>query len=545
MNWDTLAGEIVRQADEPEAHARIVSGGLSGGAKFIGGLPAGGGAPLFLDHAAARRQVRTAMQDSTLCRSMVVRNVDTIVDTGLRLELKPDFELLGITREAAEEWSANVEGRFHLFMSDKKQHRAETLTGYQGQRMWQFFVQRDNDVFLRFYYNREAGLQNPLQFEFVDPDQIRGDALTTSTGFQDGDDGIERDVRGREIAYKIWQKNQNGTLGEVTLPAKSPGGRVLMLHGFRPEYAGQGRGFPRLTHALQEFSQTTDFSLSVIQKAVNQANMIGFIENQVEDPENAFEGMLGDAGAGPAASLFGSDPQTTCGITPPSDTPGVSACYDLPEAVLRKPGSTFFANLNRGSTIKFLPNMAPADSYDKFVDAFASYLSAATSTPIEMVLMRFSQNFSASRATLLLFWRVACIERAEMDADFLSPLVEMWISEEIAAGRIAAPGFSDPRLRAAWLRKSWMGIPVPDIDPAKSARARKENIEMNVTSIEREAQEYNGSSAAGNSERNKKLYEDFANAPWGQAAAVATQPEQRAQAALEELAERMEDMSHG
>jgi capsid protein len=102
----------------------------------------------------------------------------------------------------------------------------------------------------------------------------------------------------------------------------------------------------------------------------------------------------------------------------------------------------------------------------------------------------------------------------EMDADLLSPVVEMWLSGEIAAGRVAAIGWSDPRMRAAWLNKTWVGAPPPDIDPNKTANARKTNIEIGVTNIDREARELNGSSAAANIEANRELYKNFQLAPW-------------------------------
>ena len=87
--------------------------------------------------------------------------------------------------------------------------------------------------------------------------------------------------------------------------------------------------------------------------------------------------------------------------------------------------------------------------------------------------MKFNQNYSASRAALLLFWRVARIWQGEQVADFLDLLYEMWLSEEIAGGRISAPGFSDPMMKQAWLCSSWRGQPMPNIDPMKTAAANK------------------------------------------------------------------------
>ena len=213
------------------------------------------------NHQALRQSARDMMYDSPECRALVTSAVDNIVDTGMRLKPVPIPEILGITPEAAEEWSENVALRFHMWANSKKSDRSRTNTYYQNQRLYQLFKQRDGDVFVRLYYNREKDLFNPLQIEFIDPNQIRG-AEFTSTYMQTGiDDGIIRDSANREIGYKIWNFNsQTGQYSETTIPAiGEKSGRIFMLHGYNPEYAGQGRGYSPLSHILHEFEKITDF----------------------------------------------------------------------------------------------------------------------------------------------------------------------------------------------------------------------------------------------------------------------------------------------
>ncbi len=516
------ASLVLGQADHMDSIEAASSRGASfhryfGGAKWKGGLSASG-AGVAIDHSATRQNARMAMQDSVLCRAMVERLADTVAGGKLILEMTPDHAVLGITPEEARDWGAKVAARFNLYAEDKKQHRSETMTFYQATRFYAFSQQRENDVFVRLYYDRSPNLQNPLQFEFLDPDQIRGDATTYSDGFNLQDDGIVRDARGRETAYKIWNVNPDGTYRETQVAARK-GGRFQMLHGFRQEYAGQGRGFARLAHAIQEFENITDFSSATIKKAINQSQIVAFVEpSDEEDAVNPLEGILTDAGAGPA--------QDTPSAAVPSVADGdpmyssMTDCYEVPEATMGQPGGMFIANLTKGSTLKPFQNTSPAESFDSFVNSFAGYISAATSTPLEVVLMKFGQNYSASRATLLLFWRVANGWRDEEDADFLGPFIEMWMSEEIAAGRLAAPGWSDPVLRAAWLKHNWVGDAAPDIDPSKTANASKINLEIGRTNVEREARNLNGSSAAANIEMNNELFARQTVAPWHSNAAV-------------------------
>jgi capsid protein len=136
------------------------------------------------------------------------------------------------------------------------------------------------------------------------------------------------------------------------------------------------------------------------------------------------------------------------------------------------------------------------------------------SIPIEVLLMKFNQNYSASRGALVLFWRVAEIWRAELISDFLNPVYKAWLGEEIAAGRIALPGWSDPLMRAAWANNVWWGAPMPNIDPAKEAKASKDYIEIGATDLNRVARNLNGSNGDANRARNKEQIAELTPVPW-------------------------------
>lgn len=535
------------------------SGRVTTGEKWPNGLSASGTGAV-IHHTLTRRNARTAMQDSVQARSVVTRTADTVADGGLRLELCPNADILGISKEEATEKGRDISMRFHLYASDVKAHRAEQFNFYRAQGHWAFFRQRDNDQFVRLYYTEDdSRLQNPLQFEFIDADQIRGDAFTNLYGFNVATttngfqyllfDGIERDDRGRENAYKVWTRNPDGTYGSTRVPATYPGGRRGMIHGFEGEYAGQGRGYTRLAHAIQEFENITDFSAAVIKKAINQSCIVGFIEpSKEEDAVNPFEGVLTNQGAGPAQSLFSSNSALASGAVSTANpstelAAGIDTCYQVPEATFDTPGSMFVASLTKGSKITFPANTAPGDSYGDFVGDFAGYIAASLNIPLEVVLMKFGQNYSASRATLLLFWDVVRQERIYMAAQFLNPVVEMWLAGEIAAGRIQCPGWSDPRMRAAWLNCTWVGGGPPDIDPAKSVKARRDAIELGITNADREARDHNGSSAADNIAANNKLYAPYKALPWNEPGnAPPGSPQPAKPAVVKQLARQLADI---
>ena len=509
-----------RQEIKARYHQYNDYAGTYSGAKWPYGVNAPGSG-FMVDHYNTRQNVRNAEMDSNVCRGITTRYADTIADTGLVRESTPDVVILGITPEQGEKWAEDVDHRFHMWAKSKKQHRSGQYNFYQSHWLYAKWMMRDNDMFVRYYYSRKRDLISSLQFEFIEPNQIRGDAYTSSC-YQDSSnyDGIEKNPDGSEKAYKVWIQlpGEPYKYKDVTIPAIGPKSkRRMMIHGFQPEYTGQTRGFSPLATAIQEFQDITDFKESVIRKGIAQSSITMGVENDQLDPTNPLDGIIGQS-AGPKDRIedTGESFEATCAT---DHTPQYCS---IPEATSRVPGSVGVFNLQRGDKLKFYENRSSAETFDSFVSSFVSYICAAVGMPIEVLLMKFNQNYSASRATLLIFWRKALILRAEMGADYLDPTFESWLSEEIAAGRIIAPGWSNPVLRAAWLTGNWIGSPMPQIDPLRAAKATEVNAKLGLTTLDRESRNLNGSSGKANRAKLTKEYKELPQAPFSKVATGGT-----------------------
>jgi capsid protein len=422
-----------------------------------------------------------------------------------------------------------------MWAGSKKSDRAEINTFYQNQKLYHFFQQRDNDMFTRLFYSDRRDLINPLQIKFFDPNQIRGYASTNSYAQYNYDDGITRDASGRETGYKIWYYSPEGKYIEKTIPARGARSkRIMMIHGFNPEYAGQGRGYTRLAHALQEFENLTDFKVSHILKAIQQTIFSVFVK---PGPDNPATNILDDKVSGPLAETAAAEGLEV-------DESGNIADYTtMPEATMDTPGSVGVFNLNKGEDFKPFEQSAPVDNYDTFVGSFFSHISASLGMPVEVALMKFEQNYSSSRGALVLFWRIAQIWRNEMKADFLDPIYESWLSEEIAGGRIQAPGWSDPLMRAAWLSAWWAGAPMPNIDPMKTAKSDQLYTELGAQTIDDVAENFNGSSGKANLAKNARQFEDVPGSPWQNSSSPgpSAAPTGAASALIRKIAEAVAD----
>jgi capsid protein len=495
--------------------------GKSAGAKWDNGL-SGYSNGVVLNHWQLRQQARKAMHESSQARGIVTRFADSVADKGLTLEPTPDADILGISIEEASKWSRKVGAKFNLWAKNKNQHRSGTLNFLQSHRLYQIGQHRDNDIFIRLYYSKDRSLLNPLQFEFIDPSQIRGDSATTSFGVVGSHDGILRDDQGREKAYKVWVRKinkdkQSDEYKEVEIPRIGPkSGRIFMLHGFVPEYAGQRRGYSRLGSAIQDLENITDFTAAQIKKAISQSIISLFVKPSPGAPaSNPLEDILTTRGVGPAGDSFQATASNNGTITAADGSVQRVNHAEIPEATATVPGIMNIFNLEGGEDMKPFVNTAPAEGFETFVDSFTSYLAASQGMPIEVLKMQFGKNYSASRASLILFWRVAVQWREEMASDYLDPVYAAWLAEEIAMGKISAPGWSDPILKAAWLDARWAGSPMPNIDPMRTATAIQKHLEMGLTTFDRESRDNNGSSGSSNRAQIKRELQELPNEfPW-------------------------------
>ena len=473
-----------------------------GGEKFGGGIPYLGISPA-MDHALLRAEVRRSFHNCTAARSMVMTFVDGVVGTGLIPKPKPAASILGISQEQAEEWARDVRERFQLWAESKQCTSAEDMTFGQLQRLVSIQAERDGEYFARLNFFNDADRISSLSVQLLEQNQINGNAYTVTQGMPWTRDGIERDARGRETGYQVWVRNADGIVKGIRVPARS-GGRRIMLHGFTPEYAGQGRGYAPLAHALQEFAQITGFQLAHIQKAILQATITVAKETA--------------AGQTPTGNPFSGAGPSSCPLPPPpsggaAPIPGSAPPYAPVDAQLALGGIGVF-NLGSGEKLVPLGHTAPADNYGPFLDAFIKALAASARVPVSVVLLAFSNNYSASRAEIAMAFRTFMNHRSELISDFCGPVLEAWLSEEIAAGRITARGWSDPTMRAAWLAVDWSGPEMIDIDPEKSVNASRLALETGLTDIQTEAHKYNGSDASTNIATNARIFPTLPAAPW-------------------------------
>jgi lambda family phage portal protein len=442
-----------------------------------------------------RLAARVAYFDSLLLRAVVERLSDCVVGDGLQLEATPNAEILGLSPDRLEKWSRNIETKFDYYASDKDNHVEKSLTFYQLQRLCSTSQHRDGEYFVRVYYEPDG-----VRFGMIDPDQIVPGRERDKPHY-----GVIVDEYGAPTGYNL-KKEDNSGKTEI-IPAKTSNGKPIILHGFLPVFAGQTRGLSRLAHVLEEANILTEYELAELHAAVQQSQLSFYVKPSDDAPSSG-------GGFDTPAFWHGDGQQNMASTETDTEMPEYQ---ELAESVSRQPGAIGVLNLGAGESLEPFRKTSPSLVYPAFFESIAQYVSASLGVPLSIVKMLFQDSYSASRGELQMFWRIVAFWISELSSDYLNPFYSVWLEDQIARGAIRCPGFSDPRLRKAWLSCGWAGASIPQLDPNKQASADKAFIEMGATTLKRVAREYNQSDALSNRAALRREIPDLTPVPWSKA----------------------------
>jgi lambda family phage portal protein len=462
------------------------SGYLFNGSKFNGSTyyPSGWG----LDHTSLRDKSRAAYWDSTQARSILKRLVDNANGTGLVFESSPIWQYLnpGLTDKEKHNKAKDIELRFHLWANSKESDASGKMSFYELQSHEFLNRLRDGETFEILRYSNDSKRMSPLSIQFINPEQVQSptDQASRDAANSSGNriiDGIEINSAGKEIAIHIIDENYKST--RVPFSGNNSG-RIFVLHPFIADNLGSIRGTPLLSSMVHELQKITDGTVAELEAMVLNAIMAIWVK--------------------PSADARASHALAGVQAIRNQNTETKNENVDKNTAVFDKPG-LIIQSLQAGEEVQSFDTKRPNVNFPNFIREITKYLSSSAGVPIEILELLFTNNYSASRAALLLFWKTIEIWREHSISQFLMPVFEAWFTEEVRAGRIIADNFdSSPIIRAAWLNGTFNGDKQPSIDPQKEAAADDLRINQGATTRERTAMEYNGSDYMDNVRKLKQ-----------------------------------------
>ena len=389
-------------------------------------------------------------RSDALAGGAVAEVVLSVVGTGLSLHPEPNRKILGWTQEQSIEWAVDVKSRFNLWAGEAREcDIARRRNFFQAQAMAYRTVASRGDCFVLLPRKKHPGNTWAAKFQLIEGDRVvtPADIPESATLSQ----GVEVDEAGGFKGFWFAKKqplltNSRPRKADCTyVPAWGADGNRLVLPLMHETRLDLRRGYPLLAPIITTLKQLSRLSEAELAAAVVTSFFAVVIKKN-------------GPGAGPLGGTIQRD-DTGQGFT------------ELGHAIV--------AELAPGEEIQPVAPARPNGAFDPFWNSMVNQLSMRIQMPPEVLLKKFSTSYTAARGALLQWFKFVLVERENFLApDFCQPLYEMWLAEDVAAGRTKAPGFfQNPLIRAAICSARWVGDNPPILDLLKEVQAAKTLVE--------------------------------------------------------------------
>lgn len=429
----------------------------------------------ILDLPTLRARSRDLARNAPIGGAALNTVVSNVIGTGLSMQSNPDAKYLGWSDEQANEWKREIEAEWALWCNSLDCDSTRTMNFYGLQSLALRSMLESGDV-LAITPAIKRSSPYSLTVQLIEADRLSNKNLASDSTSVIA--GITIDSNGAPIKYSISKQHPGSmrrtSLEWVEIDAYGRNGRRNVLHLFDKRRPGQVRGVPYLAPVIEHLKQLARYSEAELQAAVVSAALAIFVKMDAEAFASLFDGDTSAKYINSAQRWDG---------TVPTDLDGNAKAV----------------NLLPGESIETPALGRPNVNYDPFFLSMLKQIGPALEIPFEVLVKHFSSSYSASRAALLDFWRIVRVRRDFMATNFCEPIKELWFEEAVSLGRIQAPGFfSDPRIRQAYSRVSWIGDSPGSIDPEKEVKAAKGRIELGISTREKESIAYDGGDWEGN-----------------------------------------------
>ncbi|MCM1058325.1 MAG: phage portal protein [Firmicutes bacterium] len=431
-----------------------------------------------------RERSRDLAMNSPIAAAAVNCTRTSCVGTGLVPKPKIDYEFLGMSMEEAVKLQQTIKKEFAVWAESTLCDVCDLNTFYELQQIaFNDWLKNGEEFALLTYGEGLAYMPYQLRIKLISADRVS--TPDSADGDYDGFDrkakngnaimnGVEIDQDGKVTAYYVCSSfpgEYSGGTAKWTRVEKrgKKTGNPNILHIFNADRAEQYRGVPFLAPVITAIKQLSRYTEAEITAALVNSLFTLFISTETGNDFNGFGGM--DEGGG-------------------ADT------YRGPELKddEMEVGTGVINFLKTGEKVEAVESKHPNKNYDEFVSAFTAMIGAALEISPEVLMKKFSNNFSASKGALNETWRSFSMRRKWFVDDFCQTVYELWFAEAVSKGRIAAPGFfTDPLVKKAYTNATWTGPSQGCLNPVQEVGAAVTRIKEGLSTREDECAAINGS----------------------------------------------------
>ncbi|EJL77350.1 phage portal protein, lambda family [Polaromonas sp. CF318] len=428
----------------------------------------GGGSPqvdISPDLPMLRDRSRDQMRNAPVALGALTTDVLHVVGTGLSYTPAIDAKRLGISEERAQEWMEDTKWRFKAWADSPDCDYRRQLDFYSQVELAYRSWKESGDCFVLTPMLKRNG-EDMLVLQLVEADRV-----CNPRGQQDSDklqDGVVLDPEtGTPTAIHVSKNHPGDWRGtnewtEVQLRGKDTDRRNV-LHLMDVLRPGQVRGVPWIAPIIEPLKQLQKWSDAELNAAVVTSIFAIFMEMDAE----AFGDLYDDTAA--------------------------SKLVNSAEKWSGKMESGKAVNLLPGEKANMVTPGRPNPEFDPFWNATVRQIGMALGMPHEVLTMHFQSSYTAARGALLMAWRGFSQRREKLAKLMCQPVLELWLANEVSAGRISCPGFfADRTIRAAWCASMWTGDGPGSVDPVKEITAAEKRVAMGVSTLQAESIAYDG-----------------------------------------------------
>nr|SPS06219.1 Phage portal protein, lambda family [Candidatus Nitrotoga fabula] len=433
--------------------------------------PAAGSAnaDIILDLPMLRARSRDQMRNAPVALGALNTMVSHVIGTGLSYNPAIDAKFLRLTDDQKETWQQDVKRRFLAWAESSDCDVARQLDFYGIQELAFRSHLESGDCFVLTPRIARSGKPPRLALQLIEADRVCNPNRNADTESMIA--GVEIAINtGEAIAYHVAKQHPGANTHLVStnswtrIAARgSSTGRRNVLPIFKQIRPGQVRGVPWIAPILEPLKQLNRWTEAELNAAVVSGLMALFI---TMDPE-AFEMLLDEK----AKSKHIARAQNWSGA------------MESGKAVALMPGEK----------VESPAPGRPNPDFDPFWIAMVRQIGMALEMPYEVLVMHFQSSYSAARGAMLMAWKSFRTRRDFLAKTLCQPVFELWLADEVAEGRIHAPGFfTDDVVRAAWCAAVWTGDGPGSIDPLKDAQAATLRVNLGISTKEAESLLHDG-----------------------------------------------------
>ena len=250
-------------------------------------------------------------------------------------------------------------------------------------------------------------------------------------------DGIIFDRYGRPERYMLLNDHPSeGAIGggSQSVPAQ------YMIHWFKQDRAGQARGIPEITPALQLFGELRRYTLAVVAAAETAADFAAVLQT----------------------------------LTPADGVAAQAEPMDIVELERR-----MATVLPEGWQLSQIKAEQPVTTYGEFVKSILNEIARCMKMPFNIAFGNSSgYNYASGRMDHQTYYKSLRVEQNDCELICLRPIWEEWFSEAILVSDLIPVNWRNSRPRVSWF---WDGI--EHVDPAKEAKAQNQQLVSLTTNL--------------------------------------------------------------